>query len=152
MSQRNRVAIRRYLFAAALLLAGLGAACNDDNDATDLAVVLAEWRVAVADEQVQAGRFTVIATNAGTEPHELVVVKSDFPAAMLPVVDGSVDEAQVRIVGAIEPFAPGATERLEISLSPGKYVLICNIAARLPGEAAESHYLNGMSASLLVRQ
>jgi hypothetical protein len=58
----------------------------------------------------------------------------------------------MRIAGKLDAVAPGSTATLELDLSPGKFVLLCNIVERVPGGPVVSHYENGMYASLLVMQ
>ena len=92
----------------------------------------------------------LVAENQGTRPHELVVIKSDLPPDGLPLVDGKVNEDKVNISGEIEPLAAGATREATFELSPGKYLLICNIVELVPGATPQSHYQNGMLAAFLV--
>jgi hypothetical protein len=101
---------------------------------------------------VEPGKVRFVATNDGTEPHELVIIMSDLSAGALPVVDGKVVEEQIDIVDEIEPFAAGATERKTVELKAGKYVLICNVVERVPGEPVESHYEKGMRTAFVVAE
>jgi uncharacterized cupredoxin-like copper-binding protein len=47
-----------------------------------------------------------------------------------------------RILGMLEPGAPGDVRTLRVHLSPGRYVLFCNMSG---------HYLGGMRRTLVVR-
>jgi hypothetical protein len=69
---------------------------------------------------------------------------------MLELVEGKVDESKVIIVGRLGAVAARSTAELSAGLSPGKYVLLCNIVERVPGAPVVSHYENGMYASLQV--
>jgi uncharacterized cupredoxin-like copper-binding protein len=90
-----------------------------------------------------AGDLTLVITNHGPATHELVVVRSDLPADQLQIgPDGlSADEDALTIVDEIGQVDYGTTEALHLSLSPGRYVLLCNL---------EGHYLGGMHTSLVV--
>jgi uncharacterized cupredoxin-like copper-binding protein len=45
-------------------------------------------------------------------------------------------------VGALEPAATGALRELKVKLTPGRYVLVCNMYG---------HYMGGMHAVVVVR-
>jgi uncharacterized cupredoxin-like copper-binding protein len=90
-----------------------------------------------------AGLVRLNVRNAGPATHEFVVVRSDLPADQLPIAaDGlSVDEERVIPIGELDEVEAGATDALTLALTPGHYVLFCNL---------EGHYLTGMSASIEV--
>lgn len=90
--------------------------------------------------RAKAGKLKLTLVNEGKAEHELVVLKTDQPAAGLKVSGGRVDEADS--VGEISETAPGATKSATLTLGPGRYVLVCNI----PG-----HYQGGMRGTLTVR-
>ena len=131
-------------------LAMLAVACGGDDEASQVEVSLAEWSVAPIPADVNVGEVTFVVTNNGSEPHQMVVVKSDLPPDGLPVADGKVLEDQIDLIDEIEPFAVGETQRLTLNLSAGNYLLICNIVALLPDEPPESHYEAGMTVSFVV--
>jgi uncharacterized cupredoxin-like copper-binding protein len=133
----------------AIVLIGFLTACGGDKP-EEVKASLKEWSITPDVAQVKAGEVRFIATNDGTEPHELVIIRTDLAANALPVVEGKVDEERVDIVDEIEPFAAGTTERKTVKLEAGKYLLICNIVERPPGEAVESHYEKGMRTAFLV--
>ena len=132
------------------VIAALLVACGGGDKTRDVTVSLTEWRVTTSAETVAAGKVRFSVENAGALPHEFVVIKSDLPPEGLPVQAGKVIEDQVNIVDEIEPFAAGATEEITLDLSPGKYLLICNIVELPPGQPPVSHYQNGMVAFFLV--
>ncbi|MER3455084.1 MAG: copper-binding protein [Acidimicrobiia bacterium] len=106
---------------------------------------LKEYSIRVEGESAKAGKVTFMAHNEGTMPHELVVIKTDLAADMLPVgPQDTVEEGgAVEVVTEIEPdeLSPSMTATKSVDLTPGKYVLICNIAG---------HYRAGMRAALTV--
>jgi hypothetical protein len=115
--------------------------------ATTVNVTLQEYSVIPAAASAPAGDVTFSATNSGAEDHELVVVKSDLDPGALPTKeDGSIDEAQVDVIGEIEPFAAGSTEQAAFNLDAGAYVLLCNIVDK----EGDAHYKLGMRIGLAV--
>jgi hypothetical protein len=126
-------------------------ACGGAGGVTELRVELTEWQVRPATvDSLDAGRLKVLVTNAGKRSHELIIVKSDAPPEQLEVADGRVDVSKLEVKGAIEPVGAGSSTEFSVSLSPGKYVLICNLIERPPGQPVEGHYAFGMSAGLLL--
>jgi uncharacterized cupredoxin-like copper-binding protein len=91
---------------------------------------------------VHAGVVTLRVHNDGPDHHELLVARS---AHTLPLrSDGlTVNEEAIQHdePGALEPAEAGAVRQLRVTLTPGRYVLFCNMAG---------HYLGGMHATLLV--
>jgi hypothetical protein len=148
MTHRERRSIWA-LGACFILVLSLAAACGGDGE-KEVTVSLSEWSITAAEAQTESGKVRFEATNDGTEPHELVIIRTDLSPTSLPVVDGKVDEERVEIVDEIEPFAAGSTESKTVELSAGRYVLICNIVERVPGQPVESHYEKGMRAAFLV--
>ena len=108
-------------------------------------VELEEWNVSPDKSSVAAGIVTFEAKNIGTIPHELVVLKTDLPADSLVVEEAVVnEEASGELIGEIEEdeLGPGQSSSASFNLTPGKYVLFCNIPA---------HYQSGMFAAFEVR-
>ena len=75
--------------------------------------------------------------------HEMLVVAVDNPDAPLPFDynTGRVPEDQIKSLGEVTDLSPNATGTLDVNLTPGSYLLICNV----PG-----HYAAGMVAELTV--
>ncbi|MBC7645117.1 MAG: hypothetical protein H7123_08320, partial [Thermoleophilia bacterium] len=95
-----------------------------------------------AHDTVASGTVTFAVTNAGTMPHEFIVLRTDTPANKLPSGDGGQAKETGR-VGEVSQMAPGsATQYLTFAtLKAGKYVLLCNV----PG-----HYSLGQYAAFTV--
>ena len=106
-----------------------------------VAVDLAEWSVTAAQPSVEADGVTFNVNNAGAVVHELVVIRSDLAADMLPLAGAGVDESALDVVGRIPEFGGGTSASITFDLTPGNYVLICNIPA---------HYGLGMTTTLTV--
>jgi uncharacterized cupredoxin-like copper-binding protein len=94
----------------------------------------------------KAGPTTIKAPNIGSAEHELVLFKSNLNPAKLPTeAKGGVDEEKMDEVaeeaGEIADVEAGKTKSEDFELTPGKYVMFCN----LPG-----HYAAGMYGTLTV--
>jgi uncharacterized cupredoxin-like copper-binding protein len=86
-----------------------------------------------------SGKVTFRVTNDGKAKHEFVVLRTDKPAAHLPIHEGEASEAGN--VGEIGDLAPGQTKTLTLNLPPGHYAFVCN----LPG-----HYMAGMHTDFTI--
>ncbi|MEA2496609.1 MAG: hypothetical protein QOJ29_4520 [Thermoleophilaceae bacterium] len=102
-------------------------------------VSVKEFSVNPSATQARAGRVTFNVRNTGTIPHEMVVLRTDKPAASL--LNGArADEAGN--VGETGDLAPGAGKVFSVKLKAGHYALICN----LPG-----HYSAGQHIDFVVK-
>ena len=92
---------------------------------------------------VPAGLVTFDVVNAGEDTHEMIVFHTDLDPKALPpsgVNRGEVDEALIgEYMGGWEDVRPGSTVNGTLVLTPGRYVLLCNLP---------KHYENGMVATL----
>lgn len=106
-------------------------------------------RVVTDANSVPAGRVSIVAANLGTIKHELVVLPLTGAAGARPVgADGRVDEAGSLgeasascAAGAGEGITAGSSGWVTLTLKPGRYELVCNLAG---------HYRAGMFAELDV--
>jgi uncharacterized cupredoxin-like copper-binding protein len=88
----------------------------------------------------KAGPTTITFKNVGTMVHEVIVLKTDTPADKLKVgADHKISEDAS--VGEDSETDPGKTKTTMITLKPGNYVLVCNIAR---------HYEKGMYTAFTV--
>ncbi len=109
--------------------------------AASTAVTIKEFTFEVP-ATVKAGAVTFAAKNAGAAPHELAIIKTDAAdVKKLPVKDGLLDEAVNKPLGRTPQIAAGASADLKVTLTAGKYALICNV----PG-----HYSLGMAVPITV--
>lgn len=94
---------------------------------------------------VHAGLVTFHIHNSGPSTHEFNVDHTDLAADALPLrADGltvNEDSKRMQNVGGMDDIRMGATRELTLRLSPGHYVMYCNL---------EGHYLGGMYALLQV--
>jgi uncharacterized cupredoxin-like copper-binding protein len=79
----------------------------------------------------------VVKNDAMTETHEMVVVKLKSKDQALPLNKAKhrIDEKKLKSMGEVADLKAGATDKLEVKLEPGNYVLLCNI---------KGHYEAGM--------
>ena len=89
--------------------------------------------------RVPAGKVTFRVSNHGPITHELLVIRTKLDSAALPGPAQRVSEAGI-VLDSGDVRAKNA-KTLSAKLSPGHYVVICN----LPG-----HYAGGMRADLTV--
>jgi hypothetical protein len=136
------------LFAGAIIVTLALAGCRGESKPAEMQASLAEWSITVATEEIKPGRVHLTAQNTGSRQHELVIVKTDLPPAQLPASEGKVDETKVHVVGKLDAVAPGATGETTISLSPGKYALLCNLFETTPSRL--SHFDQGMVTAFSV--
>ncbi|MDA1061500.1 MAG: c-type cytochrome [Chloroflexi bacterium] len=120
---------------------GTATATPPPSGGPSLAVDLAEWSVTAAQPSIEADGVTFTVNNVGAVAHELVLIRSDLPADGLTVVGGRVDEAGLDVLGRIPEFGAGASASNVFDVTPGNYLLICNIPA---------HYGLGMRTTLTV--
>ncbi len=104
-------------------------------------VSLQEFRVTLVVDTVGADGVTFRVANDGATLHNFVVIRTDVAIDELPVAGAAVDEGAVDVVGRIDDWPGGETRDVTVALTPGNYVLICNI----PG-----HYQLGMTTALTV--
>jgi len=140
--QKSAGRMARAAIAVLLLLP----ACTSrppEHDGPLLHVRIKDFKVQPALLSIEGGLVTLSVWNEGPSTHEFVVVPSDRSADELPIAaDGiSVDEDAVVPVDEIAEIEAKTRGILSLSLSPGRYVLFCNL---------EGHYLAGMHASLEV--
>jgi uncharacterized cupredoxin-like copper-binding protein len=115
-------------------------------------VTLREFTVTVDQRAVPQGEVTFHVTNAGTVPHEFLVIMTDLAADALPTLaDGSFNEngSGVDVLDEIDSIAPGQSRDLTINLDDARYALICNMVHR-EGGTVSAHYSLGMRTSFQV--
>ena len=149
--QRTGLTAMAGLLAVGLVITACG---GDDDDAggDTIDVVLSEWSVE-APATAKAGMVTINASNEGGETHELVVVRADSTAGFVQDDTGKVDEdgfAEGDFVGEITEFEAGTSSSGTFDLTPGTYILFCNIVEEDADGTPESHFMEGMQTTLVV--
>jgi uncharacterized cupredoxin-like copper-binding protein len=114
--------------------------------ASRFSATVKEFGIAVAPAAVHSGHVAVAVHNAGKIPHEFVVFRTALaPTALPQLADGSKIDEKGKGITHLDPEAediqPGTTKSITVVLTPGRYVVVCN----LPG-----HYKAGMHAVLTV--
>jgi len=148
--QTTRAVQRRLIGAAitaALLAGGMVSGCARDAKGEQsmrvLRITERDFKI-TAPRVVRAGEFELRSRNRGPDDHELIVVRHS--RGRLPMRSDGItideDALQRQEVGALEPFAPRTVSVLHVELTPGRYVLFCNMAG---------HFLGGMHTTLVVR-
>jgi uncharacterized cupredoxin-like copper-binding protein len=124
------------------------AACSKPPPAptgTTVPIALSDYRIASSVSSVPAGTVIFDVSSKGPSTHELAVFQTTRPADKLPLGDDGLrideDSEELREAGELEQVDIGETETFVLRLSPGRYVLVCNM---------EGHYLGGMHFSLIV--
>lgn len=105
---------------------------------------LAGMKMTATPDSVTAGRITIHATNQSQGlVHEVIVVRPPANGAKLPydAKTGLVTEKQIQDLGEVSDLPPGKSGSLTLTLTPGKYLLICN---------QPFHYMAGMWTTLTV--
>jgi uncharacterized cupredoxin-like copper-binding protein len=140
--------VRRTLLATAALALVIFVGCGDSSSSgttgDGVPVTLREYAVSVGETSVAAGDVKFRIDNEGKLEHELVVFRTDLAPDALPMSGNRVDESGAGITH-LDPEAegihPDSVADLTVALTPGHYVLICNLP---------DHYTAGMRASLDV--
>jgi uncharacterized cupredoxin-like copper-binding protein len=120
---------------------------GDGNGAeATLSIAMGDFFFAPKNTTAKAGPTTIEAPNEGSVEHELVLFKTNMNPAKLPTeAGGGVDEEKMDQVaeegGEIPDVEGGETKSNKFNLTPGRYVIFCN----LPG-----HYAQGMYGTLTV--
>ncbi|HEY7472408.1 MAG TPA: hypothetical protein VIE68_08690 [Gemmatimonadota bacterium] len=122
--------------------------CEDSTGPSPVSVgvTLDEFSVTLDDASARSGTIIFSVTNAGTEPHEFLVIQTDLAPDALPTeADGSYQEdgPGTQLLDEIEDILPDETRELSIDLAEGNYVLICN-RVEVEEDEVESHYAMGM--------
>ena len=122
-------------------------------------VTLQEFRITARPGLVSAGAVTFDVTNAGGITHEMVIVRAPS-AESLPTVA----KAGERSVGAVDEEAVAAGDTMgetgdvkaqthvvkTFKLTPGIYVLFCNIDNINKDGTVTNHFMRGMHATVTV--
>jgi uncharacterized cupredoxin-like copper-binding protein len=158
-------------FASLVVAAQAWSRSNDAKDAvTKLAeggvvaskgtVRLEEFKIIPLPSQYKAGTVTLAVKNVGTMTHEMVLLRAPSADALPKVTQaggdravGDVDEeaiAEADKMGETGDVKPGATVVKSFKLTPGHYVMICNIDDKQADGTVISHFQRGMSATITV--
>lgn len=118
---------------------------------TTVEVALAEFSITSDPDEAAAGNVEFEATNNGSEPHEMLVVKGTPDS--LEIVDGRVDEEALgedAFLGEIPPFPAESSCAGTFALDAGDYTLLCNILETEDDGTVVSHVEEGMITGFTV--
>jgi uncharacterized cupredoxin-like copper-binding protein len=108
-------------------------------------VTLKDYRISSSVATTPAGMVSFEIHNRGPSTHEFVVFRTDSQADQMPLGEDGItideDAPSLRNVGELAQVDIGQSRQMVIRLSPGRYVLVCNM---------EGHYLGGMHYVLTV--
>jgi uncharacterized cupredoxin-like copper-binding protein len=148
----NRVLVAGFVAAMAL------SACSGSTSTTSAAsptstagavtVQLKEFSITPSTTSIPAGKVIFNPENVGGVIHEMVIIRTDDAPDALPTEkDGTANEDAKGLTGIdeVEDIAPGAAGSLTVDLTPGSYVMICNIL-----DNGNAHYSLGMRAGFTV--
>jgi uncharacterized cupredoxin-like copper-binding protein len=120
-------------------LALAGVACSGGGTAVH--ATLKDDSITIDPDSTAAGKISFDIRNDGTMTHEFEIFRTDLAPDALPTDGDVVDGGGLQAIDEIEDVAPGTSAQLNVDLSPGSYVMICN----LPG-----HYSKGMHSGFTV--
>jgi uncharacterized cupredoxin-like copper-binding protein len=133
----------RVLAAALLVLASAcSAAPADTGETPALYLELSDFKITTDHQTVAAGHVVFGIRNHASMLHEVKVIRTDLAPDALPMEQGAPKAIEEGKVAELLSIASGASRKLVAELSPGKYVIICNVAG---------HYQLGMRVGLEVK-
>ena len=148
MKRNGRPSKPRSLIVAvlALTLALVAGACAETVAAfqpgeVQLVVEMTDYKVITNVATVRAGETKIGVRNRGSQPHDLVVLRTDLAPDKLPYDAGRARAEEPGLVSRTKELRAGGTAAVTATLEPGQYVLICNVAG---------HYGLGMRTALKV--
>lgn len=122
-------------------------------------VTLEEFTITPHPAVVKAGAVTFEVDNVGSITHEMVLVRAASPAVLPKVTKageravGDVNEEAISKADTIGETGdvPARTHTTKtFDLTPGTYVLFCNIDTKSSGSPVLNHFQHGMSATITV--
>ena len=147
MAMRRGAPRKRWTVVAAvavivIVASACAAAPADTSEIPSLYVDVSDFKLVTDHPTIAAGHVVVGIRNHASMLHELVVIKTDLAPDQLPVDGATAKAKEDGKVGELLNIAGGASRKLVLELTPGKYVLICNVAG---------HYQLGMRVGLEVQ-
>ena len=124
-------------------VSGCGSSSGGSDGARVVRVAERDFRIS-APRSLRAGNVVFRVHNRGPDDHELIVVRTADGRLPLRSDGLTVDEEALERAeaGALEPGLPDSVRELKLHLTPGRYVLLCNMSG---------HYFGGMHSMLVVR-
>ncbi len=94
---------------------------------------LVEYGFELDEQQTQAGGYAFSATNAGTQPHELELMRLPSGVVAEDLKNRDAVPAGVEVIGLFGPLDPAEMRTLVFAedLAPGSYALVCYLSTPL---------------------
>lgn len=134
----------RYILAAAALFIAAPAFAANTIKVTESGEGGQPMTLVLDQSTVKAGSTTFnVHNDAVSEDHEMVLIKLKSPDETIPVdpAKDRIDEKKLKSLGEVADLKPGKHGTLKANLTPGSYLLFCNI---------KGHYSAGMHSRLTV--
>ena len=132
------------LLAAAV--AGCGSSVGPRTAANSAVLPVSEKDFKIsAPKSVRAGNIQLVVRHSGPDDHEFILVRAPRDGELPLRADGlTVDEDAIEKTTAVasEPAPPGTVSNLHVHLTPGRYLMLCNMSG---------HYRGGMHRTLVVQ-
>ena len=129
------------LSALSLLVAACAGPAAEAPAGSQVVAEMTDYRITVNIPSVKAGPTKIGVRNLASMEHSFEVLKTDLPHDKIPVDGASAKAKEDGKVGGIASIPAGKSAAVTIDLTPGKYVLICNVAG---------HYGLGMHVGFTV--
>lgn len=138
------------LFVLVLAVASTG--CADPNPKAELRLGVDEFELRLTPQPAiqDEGQVKFFVDNVGELEHNLVFARAKTPSELPVAPDGSVDLNKAQIADQLEPFGPGKF-RIAPEFFPGPLVIFCNLVTKGADGQPISHFQQGMSATLMIR-
>jgi uncharacterized cupredoxin-like copper-binding protein len=145
--RRALVAVVAAVAVSALSACGGGSSKSSSSSGSSgtVNVTEQEYSIKLSSKTLKAGSVHFSVKNQGGMPHELVLFKTTLAANALPQKSGVVDEQGAgleKVPQELDNISAGDTKTLDVQLTPGSYVAVCNIAG---------HYQLGMHTAFTVQ-
>ena len=129
------------LIALSLFVAACAGPAAEAPAGSQVVVEMTDYKLSVNVPSVKAGTIKIGVRNLAAMEHSFEVLKTDLPHDKIPVDGASAKAKEDGKVGGIASIPAGKSAAVTIDLTPGKYVLICNVAG---------HYGLGMHVGFTV--
>jgi len=133
---------RLSILAALVLLTAACAAPAGTSEVPTLYLDLSDFKIVTDHPTVAAGHVVFGIRNHASMSHELKVIRTALDPDKLPIDGAAAKAKEDGKVGELLNIPAGASRSLILDLTPGTYVLICNLAG---------HYQLGMRVALEVK-
>lgn len=131
--------LRAFILLFVVAIA-VGCAATTSGEET-VNVALADFSLSLDRFTVRAGPTDFVVDNPGPSVHEIEVFSGASEGTALPVDASVADTTGLDLVDEVEDILPGSAATLTLDLTPGTYLVICNLP---------SHYEHGMWGYLTV--